>query len=675
MLLAGDRRLKTELERHSLYLQVSNAHVYNIGFSYIPFPNQSPFSGLRHVSISHRCEIATMSPLWILTLPNELETLKLAFKRCFQAVYLPVDHELATVISKESRDGALTNPRDSVLAFNRKFPVLKILVFRDPSLRVASNTGTGFRGWNVDQMSNFLQSMPETLDELILFESGQFGYTYNFWSQLPHSLTTASIRYDGLTRSLLLQENGYQTLDLATFPSITTLQVLLAEPANWTNLPVVLRELDLQLWRFGSDTNVFEALPHSLESLTVGLQESKTRISSLPPKLVSLRIGTPLSPTQTKHFFKELPPTLRHLHLAEMLEDKHPARLDLLPKTLTSLKLTVDWQPPELFSSLSRLEQLESLDITQTLFQRDQLPPSRAPTLPCTWKFGPNLRKLHWKALYSIIDCVFLSQLPDSLQELVLGNVETAQSSHQATFPKSLKLLSIGTLVDSYQWIMQLNDDLKGTQPDDDPMSINPISISAESPERISGGVTSTNMLGNPFPASLESLSMAPPEPLNERFLSRLPRSLSSLQLKHNTIKDEGAIRALPPKLQKLDLVGAHPVSDASFHLLPRSLTHLNLSCALNYENITDNGVPHLPPQLTLLSMLSVKLSLVGVASLPRSITRLRLGSITLPQINPFKSAFDAIRAIPPGASVFPKLDGSDIRTWASKSSQYDHRH
>lgn len=384
-----------------------------------------------------------------------------------------------------------------------------------------------------------------------------------------------------------------------------------------------------------------------------------------------MEIGTALQPTQTKYFFKDLPPSLRHLSLATFREDKHPARLDLLPKTLTSLKLDLNWPLPQHFSSLAQLEHLESLDITQTTpYWSQEAVPLNTPTMALNGKFG-KLRKLRWKALYSIIDSAFLSQLPDCLQELVMGDVEVAQSAHQATFPKSLQHLSIGTLKDSSRWIMQLNDDSKNIQPkiNDCSSSINPTSISTESPEHVPGSDACAKELESPFPAGLESLSMAPPEPLNEHFLCRLPRSLVALQLKTNTIANESAIRALPPKLHKLELVGAHPFSDATLHLLPRSLGLLELSAALNSENITDNGVRHLPPRLTQLSMRSVKLSLGCVASLPRSITSLRVGSISLPQINPFKSVFEAIRAIPLDAVVYPKLGGSIIRKWASSSS------
>lgn len=199
------------LERYSLYLQVYDAQVYNIGFSYIPYANKSPFSGLRHVYISHRCEIATINPLWILSLPNELETLKLVFKGCFQAVYLPVDHELATVVSTEIRDGAFRSPRDSVLAMNRKFPLLQFLLLRDDLLRGE----TGFRGWTPIQISNFLLSMPETLLELSLSYSGHFAS--QFCSQLPRSLTSCSIRHDR-TMTYFSPEDNEHTLDLATLP-------------------------------------------------------------------------------------------------------------------------------------------------------------------------------------------------------------------------------------------------------------------------------------------------------------------------------------------------------------------------------------------------------------------------------------------------------------------------
>lgn len=127
------------------------------------------------------------------------------------------------------------------------------------------------------------------------------------------------------------------------------------------------------------------------------------------------------------------------------------------------------------------------------------------------------------------------------------------------------------------------------------------------------------------LPRCLTKLNLAPQMVLglNDARAKFLPPVLTELQLAHNTILTNSAIRYLPLPLTHLDLYWNANLTDEAIPLLPRALLYLNLGCS---DQLTDEAAHHLPRKL-------VQLLIDGnsnftdrfIQGLPRSLTYMDL--------------------------------------------------
>jgi hypothetical protein len=293
--------------------------------------------------------------------------------------------------------------------------------------------------------------------------------------------------------------------------------------------------------------------------------------------------------------------------------------------------------------------------------------------------FIPKLKILQWSSIRTTLNATFLKNLPPCLESLTLGDTTIDSSAVGQKFPDGLQTLQMYELSDPCGWIMGLNNSSDPIQLSSQANNLGNVALDRSGKEGdFDKNISDENqqlaswLRSYPLPIHLTTLGMEPPSKLNRFFISRLPRSLLTLSLRNNTIEDDNGIKELPPQLRRLNLRGDHPIQNNNVKLLPRSLTALELFSASDDEKLSDKCVSDLPSCLKVLALAATKqFTIRGVSALPRSIRSLSLGSIVLPEEMPFKTVFEAMQAIPPGADLHCRTTPIEIKEWALEASKH----
>lgn len=125
----------------------------------------------------------------------------------------------------------------------------------------------------------------------------------------------------------------------------------------------------------------------------------------------------------------------------------------------------------------------------------------------------------------------------------------------------------------------------------------------------------------NDLPGTLESLHFNG-ENVTDAAVSRLPRSIKSIDFGYCQKLTDAAISHLPVNLLSLTLKGSK-ITNEGLSRLPRNLNHLDLS---GCKNIDDRGLENLPEGLESLSLESFpKITNSGISRIPRGVKTLSL--------------------------------------------------
>lgn len=246
----------------------------------------------------------------------------------------------------------------------------------------------------------------------------------------------------------------------------------------------------------------------------------------------------------------------------------------------------------------------------------------------------PNLTRLRLNQnTTSSIDLI-VQKLPPCLKHLELPSNPHVSSASLEILPRELRTLDISScrltssefeLIGAMPMLTSLTISLNDS-------GIRLTEILTKLPRMLrelnvkDGGEADMNLLD--LPPLLETLTVkAYDSQLHGVVFSQLPRTITSLSLSGASIEVCEA-SDFPPNLKHLDLASAtFTLKNSFFALLPRGLVTLELGGRAIKNEVNDNCVPFLPPNLITLNAPSLNISGYAFAQLPRTLYYIGLGS------------------------------------------------